>query len=599
MFPGQQGGPLEHVIAGEGGGLQDRRRAEEFKERQERTLDGARILAERLVAARRRRGRDHRADRRHRRAPGPGRPARLRAGRPAGRGPAAPDRHHRQPQRRAVRPAPADGHLRPADRHPGAGHPRLRRRGLPEVADIIAAALRHDVRRRHPRPACRPGRHALVAASPAVPARWKGPDSDRRPSTDPRRRGRRGPTCPSTPTSSGATPSRSRPTTSSSSAAAATGSRPRTTWPRTTASPTSRCWRRAGWPAATWPATRRSSAPTTCGTRAPASTSTRSSCGSGWTEDLDYPILFSQRGVLNLAHSLQDVRDSVRRVNANQLNGIDAEWLDAAAGQGALPDRQHLAGRALPGARRHLPAAGRHRQARLRRLGVRPRARTSWAWTSSRTARSPASTRPAAGSPACGRPAAPSAPGRVALVRRRAHLASSRRWSGSGCRIQSHPLQALVSELLEPVHPTVVMSNAVHVYVSPGAQGRAGDGCRHRLLQRLRPARRVPRHRAADGRRARAVPDLRPGARAADLGRHRRHHPGRVADRRPHARSRTCTSTAAGAPAASRRTPGVGWCFAAHDRRTARPHPLDAPFTLERFTTGALVDEHGAAAVAH
>ncbi len=48
----------------------------------------------------------------------------------------------------------------------------------------------------------------------------------------------------------------------------------------------------------------------------------------GLEEDLDYPILFSQRGVLNLAHSLQDVRDSVRRVEANRLNGVDAEWLD-------------------------------------------------------------------------------------------------------------------------------------------------------------------------------------------------------------------------------------------------------------------------------
>ena len=44
----------------------------------------------------------------------------------------------------------------------------------------------------------------------------------------------------------------------------------------------------------------------------------------GLEDDLDYPILFSQRGVLNLAHSLQDVRDSVRRVEANRLNGIDA-----------------------------------------------------------------------------------------------------------------------------------------------------------------------------------------------------------------------------------------------------------------------------------
>jgi sarcosine oxidase subunit beta len=45
-------------------------------------------------------------------------------------------------------------------------------------------------------------------------------------------------------------------------------------------------------------------------------------------------------------------------------------------------------------------------------------------------------------------------------------------------------------------------------------------------------------------------------------------------------------------------TPGIGWAFAdtvAH----GRPHPLIAPFGLDRFVTGALVDEHGAAAVAH
>jgi sarcosine oxidase subunit beta len=45
-------------------------------------------------------------------------------------------------------------------------------------------------------------------------------------------------------------------------------------------------------------------------------------------------------------------------------------------------------------------------------------------------------------------------------------------------------------------------------------------------------------------------------------------------------------------------TPGVGWCFA-DTVANGRPHPLTAAFTLERFTTGALVDEHGAAAVAH
>src|SRR5437764_2787254 len=41
--------------------------------------------------------------------------------------------------------------------------------------------------------------------------------------------------------------------------------------------------------------------------------------------------MLSQRGVLNLAHTESDVREGVRRVNANRLNGGDAEWLDPAA----------------------------------------------------------------------------------------------------------------------------------------------------------------------------------------------------------------------------------------------------------------------------
>ena len=123
VFPGQQGGPLEHVIAGKavalkiaavralprapaahGGGRQGRRRG--------------------AAAGRQRRQRPHRRDRR---APRARRPARLRARRQAGRGPPARDRHHRQPQRGAVRPAPAGGLVRPARRHLGARHPRGRR----------------------------------------------------------------------------------------------------------------------------------------------------------------------------------------------------------------------------------------------------------------------------------------------------------------------------------------------------------------------------------------------------------------------------------------------------------------------------------------
>ncbi|WP_405722821.1 serine hydroxymethyltransferase [Streptomyces sp. NBC_01537] len=48
VFPGQQGGPLEHVIAAKAVAFKVAA-SEEFKDRQVRTLEGAKILAERLV----------------------------------------------------------------------------------------------------------------------------------------------------------------------------------------------------------------------------------------------------------------------------------------------------------------------------------------------------------------------------------------------------------------------------------------------------------------------------------------------------------------------------------------------------------------------
>ena len=50
VFPGQQGGPLMHVIAAKAVAFKIAA-GEEFRARQQRTLDGARIIAERLTAA--------------------------------------------------------------------------------------------------------------------------------------------------------------------------------------------------------------------------------------------------------------------------------------------------------------------------------------------------------------------------------------------------------------------------------------------------------------------------------------------------------------------------------------------------------------------
>ena len=157
----------------------------------------------------------------------------------------------------------------------------------------------------------------------------------------------------------------------------------------------------------------------------------------GLEEELDYPILFSQRGVLNLAHSLQDVRDSVRRVEANKLNGIDAEWLDPQQVKEVCPIvniSPTCATRCW--ARTYQPRAGIAKHDHVAWGFARGR-RRRWASTSSRTARSPASTPTAAGSSGCRTTRGTIAAGKVAPVRGRAHLACWRRWSGSGCRCRA------------------------------------------------------------------------------------------------------------------------------------------------------------------
>src|SRR5687768_17853234 len=50
----------------------------------------------------------------------------------------------------------------------------------------------------------------------------------------------------------------------------------------------------------------------------------------GLSQDLNYNVMYSPRGVMNLGHTLQDMRDIERRVNANRLNGVDGVVLSAA-----------------------------------------------------------------------------------------------------------------------------------------------------------------------------------------------------------------------------------------------------------------------------
>ena len=250
----------------------------------------------------------------------------------------------------------------------------------------------------------------------------------------------------------------------------------------------------------------------------------------GLEEDLRYPILFSQRGVLNLAHSLQDVRDSVRRVNANRLNGIDAEWLDPQQVKEICPIVN-----ISPTVR--YPVLGATYQPRA---GIAKHDYVAWGFAHRAneygvdliqdcevTGIDVVNGGVVGLQTTRGRIAA----GKVALAAA-GHSSVLASMVGLRLPIQSHPLQALVSELLEPIHPTVVMSNAVHVYVSQAHKGELvmGAGIDSFNGYGQRGAFHIIERQMS------AALELFPGlcARAlvADLGRNRRHHSGRLTDRR-------------------------------------------------------------------
>jgi sarcosine oxidase, subunit beta len=315
----------------------------------------------------------------------------------------------------------------------------------------------------------------------------------------------------------------------------------------------------------------------------------------GLAAELDYDILFDQRGVLNLAHNLADVREGVRRVNANRLNGVDAEWLDADGVREFCPVvntdpgiRYPVLGGTLQrrgGIARHdalvfavaraAAGLGVHLIQGCEVTGIEA---TGGAVRAVQTNR--------------GRIAA----GRVGLCAA-GHSSIVAGLAGVELPIQSHPLQALVSELLEPVLGCVVMSNAVHVYVSQAHKGELvmGAGIDAYNSYAQRGSFHVIEHQMA------AALELFPVfARAHVL----RTWAG-IVDVCPDA-----SPIVGGTPVDGlfvncgwgtggfKATPGSGWVFAwtlAH----GEPHELNRPFSLERFETGALIDEHGAAAVAH
>ena len=315
----------------------------------------------------------------------------------------------------------------------------------------------------------------------------------------------------------------------------------------------------------------------------------------GLSQALNFNIMLSQRGVLNLAHNLHDLRELERRVNANILNGIDSEILNTQEVKNFVPiintdpnSRYPILGASLQrrgGTARHDAVAwGFARSAD--KLGVDIIQQCEVTGIKKRRGRviGVETTRGLIKTKKVG----------IVVAGHSSELA---RMAGFRLPVNSYTLQALVTEPVKPVLDTVVMSNAVHVYVSQSDKGElvigAGIDGAHSYSQR-------GSLHVIEGQLG-ALCELFPITSRLRMMRQW----GGTVDTCPDASPIIGKTPVDGlfincgwGTGGFKATPGSGWVFA-HTLATGEPHALNAAFTLDRFTSGLLIDEHGAAAVAH
>ena len=313
------------------------------------------------------------------------------------------------------------------------------------------------------------------------------------------------------------------------------------------------------------------------------------------SRELNYNVMFSQRGVMNLGHTLQDMRDIQRRSNANYLNGIDSRVLTPNEIQEMIPminassnARYPILGASFQprgGVARHdavawgfARAADRHGVDIIQNCEVTGILRHNGAVTGVVTTLGKIYSKKI-GVAAAG------------------HSSVIADMSGLRLPIESHPLQALVSEPLKPVLDTVVMSNAVHGYISQSDKGELviGAGIDAYTGYGQRGSFSIIEDNVG------AIVELFPIFSRVRMLRQW----GGIVDVCPDACPIIGKTSLEGlylncgwGTGGFKATPGSGWVFAHTIARDA-PHALNEAFGLERFISGALIDEHGAAGVAH
>lgn len=316
----------------------------------------------------------------------------------------------------------------------------------------------------------------------------------------------------------------------------------------------------------------------------------------GLSQDLNYNVMFSQRGVMMLAHNVHDCQSLQRHIHSNRLNGVDNEWLTPEQAKEFCPPL-NIAKDA------RYPVMGAALQ---RRAGTARHDAVAWGYARAASARGvdiiqncpvTAIRRGADGAVEGVETARGFIKAKKVGVSAAGHTSVIMETTGVRMPLESFPLQALVSEPVKPVFPCVVMSNTVHAYISQSDKGELviGSGTDQYTSYSQRGGLPLIEHTVA------AICEMFPMFRRMRMLRKW----GGIVDVTPDRSAILGKTPVQGlyvncgwGTGGFKATPGAGHLLA-HTIARDEPHPLNAPFTLERFTTGRLIDEAAAAAVAH
>ncbi|MHA0329956.1 sarcosine oxidase subunit beta family protein [Sphingomonas sp. DC2300-3] len=316
----------------------------------------------------------------------------------------------------------------------------------------------------------------------------------------------------------------------------------------------------------------------------------------GLSQELNYNVMFSQRGVMMLAHNIHDVQVFKRHVHANRINGVDNEWLTPEEAKAFCPPlniepnmRYPVLGAALQrrgGTARHDAVAwGYARAADALGVDIIENCEvTGIRRDASGAVSGVETTRGFIASKRIG----VSAAGHTSVVLGMA---------GVRLPLESYPLQALVSEPVKPIFPCVVMSNTIHAYMSQSDKGELviGAGTDAYTSYTQRGGLHIATHTLE------AICELFPQFRRMRMLRSW----GGIVDVTPDRSPIIAKTPVKGlyvncgwGTGGFKATPGAAHLLA-HTIANDAPHAINAPYTIERFRDGYMIDEAAAAAVAH